>query len=264
MPSNARPERDRARQLYVESGGKTSANEIADVLSIPRATVQSWKRRDGWDALLDGKPPRAKGRKRSGRPRAPTIPAQVVNDAYRELKFESFTDAERSILEYIPYDPIAQQKSLIAEYEIRERRMYMHLRQMYALYEHAETEGGMTVAQEMLFAYVKSGAQQEDGKAKPEGGTVTKIKRPVLEQILAVEDTLTKIQKLKQDAINNLHRMQTSAVTLEYERRKLMATEARVDIEKERHAADTSNHDVEDLSPIVQMLGLEENNSGDH
>lgn len=257
MPSNARPERDRARQLYVESGGKTSANEIADVLGIPRGTVQSWKRRDGWDAQLDGKPPRAKGRKRSGRPRAPTLPVEIINDAYRELKFESFTEAERSILEHIPYDPIAQQKSLIAEYEIRERRMYLHLRQMYALYEHAETEGGMTVAQEMLFAYVKSGDQQEDGKAKPEGGTVTKIKRPVLEQILAVEDTLTKIQKLKQDAINNLHRMQTNAVTLEYERRKLLTVEERVAIERERHADSSDAGTLSKLDELIKEIDNE-------
>lgn len=261
MPLNANPERDRARQLYVESGGKRTIKEIAALLNLKKNTVDSWKRRDRWDDLLDRLPPPRGGRIRKGTARTPSV---VVSDAYRELKFESFTDAERSILEHIPYDPIAQQKSLIAEYEIRERRMYLHLRQMYALYEHAQTEGGMTVAQEMLFAYVKSGAQQEDGKAKPEGGTVTKIKRPVLEQILAVEDTLTKIQKLKQDAINNLHRMQTSAVTLEYERRKLLATEARVDIEKERHAADTSKHDVEDLNPIAKMLTPEDHQSGNH
>lgn len=49
------PERDQAKDMWLESDGKKSVNEIAQQLNQKASTVRGWKSRDDWDAALDEK-----------------------------------------------------------------------------------------------------------------------------------------------------------------------------------------------------------------
>lgn len=61
------PERDQAKDLYLESDGKMSSREIALQLNQKESTVRGWKSRDLWDDALDEKRA-ASGKRKKGAP----------------------------------------------------------------------------------------------------------------------------------------------------------------------------------------------------
>lgn len=54
MPRPRDPNRDRAFELYRNSGGKLDLVEIASQLNLPAGTIRGWKSKDGWEARLNG------------------------------------------------------------------------------------------------------------------------------------------------------------------------------------------------------------------
>lgn len=280
MPRKCSPERDRARQLYVESGGKVTLRELARVMNVPEKSLSVWKRRERWDELvevmensktLDIQPPpnsdppepqpvplTQKGEpakrpdllgnqlavgNRGGPGAEPGNQYTLKHGLYANLLLNC-TDEERAILERTPTEPIERQLALIEQCEIRERRMYLRLEAICQKYDITIGDGndGMMPVHEVYTAYLKK------SKEAPNGGTVTRTKQNAITVILAIEEALTKLQKLKLEAINNLDRMLSSKVTLEYERRRLAVIESR----------EQKQTDVEDLTPLAEMLALPE------
>ncbi len=278
MPRKCSPERDRARQLYVDSGGKVTLRELARVMNVPEKSLSVWKRREQWDELVktmdraktqsiqtppNPEPPEPRpipltqkgapakrpdllgnqlaAGNRGGPGAQPGNQLTLKHGLYANLLLNC-TDEERAILERTPTEPLERQRALIEQCEIRERRMYLRLEAVCQKYDIAIGDGndGMMPVHEVYTAYLKK------SKEAPNGGTVTRTKQNAITVILAIEEALTRLQKLKLDAINNLDRMLSSKVTLEYERRRLSVIEGR-----ERKQAD-----VEDLTPLAEMLAL--------
>jgi len=65
MPRQRSPERDKARELYVQSKGELQLNEIADRLNVSEGTVRGWKAKDNWDMKSSGTPKSKKNTERS-------------------------------------------------------------------------------------------------------------------------------------------------------------------------------------------------------
>ena len=61
------PERDQAKDIWLESDGQKSVNEIAQQLNQKPSTVRGWKSRDDWDGALDEKR-KASGKRRVRKP----------------------------------------------------------------------------------------------------------------------------------------------------------------------------------------------------
>lgn len=54
MARERSPERDKARQMWLESDGKMKLKDIAAVLSVPESRVRKWKAVDRWQDDLNG------------------------------------------------------------------------------------------------------------------------------------------------------------------------------------------------------------------
>ena len=54
MPRPRDPNRDRAFELYRNSGGKLDLVEIASQLNLPSGTIRGWKSKDSWETRLNG------------------------------------------------------------------------------------------------------------------------------------------------------------------------------------------------------------------
>lgn len=65
MARDRSPERDKARQIWLDSGGTMTAREVAEKVGAKPEQVRKWKSLDNWNAALEAKKP---PRKRGGQP----------------------------------------------------------------------------------------------------------------------------------------------------------------------------------------------------
>ena len=62
MARDRSPERDKARQIWLDSGGTMTAREVAEKVGAKPEQVRKWKSLDDWNAALEAqKPPRKRG-----------------------------------------------------------------------------------------------------------------------------------------------------------------------------------------------------------
>jgi phage terminase small subunit len=61
VPRSRSPNRDKAKQLYLESDGDIKLKDIADQLGIKDSQVRKWKSQDKWDEERKGALPKGKG-----------------------------------------------------------------------------------------------------------------------------------------------------------------------------------------------------------
>ena len=76
MARDRSPERDKAREIWLESGGKMTAKQVAEAVGgVKPEQVRKWKSLDSWAAALEAqKPPRKRGGQPGNRfPHSPTL-----------------------------------------------------------------------------------------------------------------------------------------------------------------------------------------------
>ncbi|WP_127550602.1 phage terminase small subunit-related protein [Paenibacillus amylolyticus] len=54
MARERSPERDKAKLMWLESGGKMMLKDIAAALSVPESRIRKWKSMDRWEDELNG------------------------------------------------------------------------------------------------------------------------------------------------------------------------------------------------------------------
>lgn len=54
MPKPRSPERDKAKEIYMQHNGDITLAEIAAQLGVPEGTVRGWKNKDRWDGKSNG------------------------------------------------------------------------------------------------------------------------------------------------------------------------------------------------------------------
>ena len=126
MARDRSPERDKARQIWLDSGGKMSAKEVAEAVGgVKPEQVRKWKSLDGWAAALEAqKPPRKRGgqpgNKNAAGSGAPTGNRNAeTHGAYTTVRLEDLTPEQRVYIEQITLDTkknmLAELQSLIAK-----------------------------------------------------------------------------------------------------------------------------------------------------
>ena len=245
MPQTQTEKRETAKRLYVESGGKITLKEIAEKLGVPPSTVSSWKKADKWDSQLKRKPrrkkrPGSKGNQRAAKPH----PSQEGNKnalktgRYEEIKYSTMTDAEKALIEEVmgqkSKDQIQMQIALIAELEVRERRMYERAETMRRL---AEKDREGLVADKVTIS--TKGIAKENGKP-PTGGIMTADKQKLLgiDKMQDIDIALSAVQKQKQQAILALHRLTEDQTTRDIEKKRLELETRRVQLMERRFGLD--------------------------
>lgn len=112
---------------------------------------------------------------------------------YETIKYSDFTEDEKLLLDCVGDDTVTYYQRMIAEYEVREKRMYRRLEELYSNYREQYEEGLMADGWVDLTMF------------KP-GQSVTKSKRAIYQAILDTEGALTYLQDKKRQAIDGLQR----------------------------------------------------------
>ncbi|KAA1180903.1 phage terminase small subunit [Paenibacillus sp. B2(2019)] len=163
MARERSPERDKARQMWIESDGTMKLKDIASALSIPDSKVRKWKSVDRWqDALKGNVPLETKGSvpiepkgnaphrgapkgnrnavgNRGGAPSGnqnakgnsggaggpPGNKKAVTTGEHETIWLDALTETEQQLIDQVDTDPIIQANESLYLLTIRERRM-MH------------------------------------------------------------------------------------------------------------------------------------------
>lgn len=130
MPKR-RPERDKARELFLERRGKVTPKELGEILGVQASLIRKWKSQEKWDELV-------KKRKRGGQPGnrnakgnkggAPKGNRNAeTHGAYSIPRISTWSEEEREILLSmgVSFDSLAdsQLKRLLAKQHDLEKRI---------------------------------------------------------------------------------------------------------------------------------------------
>ncbi len=220
--------KERAKAEFINSGGKKPLKDIAKEFGIPAATLSSWKNRENWKELLPGGKKTKAGKKverpwQLGNTRAVGYGAPegsknaLKHGLYEQLKYSEFTADEKLLMHSVPEDRTAHLKQMLAECEVRERRMYGRLEELYKNYK-AQFEEGLMADSVLTLS------------RKRPGQTIEQIKKSVFSAILQTEEALTKLQDRKRSILDSLQKAERderqyeiSLMRLELEREKMKA-----------------------------------------
>lgn len=236
------PNRDKAKELWLEHGGKITNRRIAELLGIDEKKVAVWKQRDKWNVVQQlaesvvqqdeadvvqrkkrkgapvgnknavgnkGGAPKGNQNAKGNRGGAggPLGNKKAVRTGEHEtIWWDMLAEDEQELLEEIDTDPIAQADEAIALLSIRERRMLGRIKRLIA----GLTEKQRSVLRELRT--VKEAKPVTDPRTGKETTVVTESEKMVvakietttiriLEDILRIEDALTRVQAQKLKAI---------------------------------------------------------------
>ncbi|WP_339292719.1 phage terminase small subunit-related protein [Paenibacillus sp. FSL W8-0187] len=266
MARERSPERDKAKKMWLKSGGTMKLKDIAAALSIGETLVRKWKSQDKWAADLNSnvtneskgnvtKRGAPKGNKNavgnsSGAPAGNKRAVgnkggpggthgnkkAVTTGEYETIWLDALEDEERELLEQIDTDPLHQASEAIMKFEIRERRMLIRIKRL--------TEGLTEKERRVLYELkamkeVMAVYDEKSGQTKAVPITKHELVESEIEEktyrqiddILALEEALTRVQEKKLKAIKLKYEM-------EDEERQLRVKKLQHEIEKAGGADD--------------------------
>ncbi|OXM84597.1 phage terminase small subunit-related protein [Paenibacillus rigui] len=245
MARERSPDRDKAKQMWLDSNGSKKLKDIAAALGLGETQIRKWKSQDKWaDALKGNVTNQKKGNvtKRIGAPLgnknalgnkggAPKGNQNAKGNRgghggpfrnkkalktgeYETIWLDALEDDERLLYELIDTDPIVQVDEGIKLASVRERRMLLRIQRL----TNGLTEKGRRVLQERKA--IKDPVSIHDEKT----GKTTVVTRErfelivteieenearLIDDILAHEEALTRVQDKKAKWIDLKHRMET-------------------------------------------------------
>ena len=218
------PNRDKAFQLWLESGRKRLLKDIASELQVSEEQVRKWKNQDKWDKVTL---PNTKGnvtkKNKGGQPgnrnaaggKGGAAPLKnknaVTTGEFETLLFDCLNDEEKCLVESVPAD---KQRLLLQEIQlltVRERRM---LKRIEAIKESVEHLSSGEPIEGMMLVSRKYGMEKDKE-------TDLKEYQGKLGQIQNIEEALTRVQARKQRAIESLHKFGFDDSQLQIEAKKL-------------------------------------------
>ena len=97
------PQRDKAKELYLKSGGTISTKELAAAVGVDGGRIRKWKSLDKWEEALQSKP-RKKGGQPGNKNAAGATPAKqgnknaVTHGAFAHVDIEDLTEEQRKAI----------------------------------------------------------------------------------------------------------------------------------------------------------------------
>jgi uncharacterized protein YjcR len=242
------PDRDKAFQLWQDSGGKKLLKDIAGELNLTDSKIRKWKTVDKWDEKIKERSHSNKGALQLGKGSAPLkqgaqpgnqnakghgarpgnknaignqggAPPRntnaVATGEYQTIWLDMMDEMEQNLLAAIDTDPIAQMDEDIRLLTFRERRMLQHLNELKDQNELVETKTMYEVKKVPIITEVyddRTGVVRQVKTYKEEKSMVAheEHKKMLIGQILRVEEALTRVQMAKTRAIESKQRILTA------------------------------------------------------
>jgi uncharacterized protein YjcR len=227
MPRQRSPNRDEAKRMWLESGGKMPLKDIAAALGVLDNKGRKWKSQDNWERELKGNAPiPAKGN--APKPGAPLGSRNAVGNrggaapkgntnrlthgAYSQKLFNELLD-EDTVSEIMDC-PIGDSLDEI-EREIRELRLiktfYLtritQVRKMYS--------GGMGVHDAVKTSHIKRNGQQGEGTITTRTMQIDDLLQPLYTELSRTQKNLSTAINNRETIINNLRRLNLEALRIQ-------------------------------------------------
>ena len=228
--------REKAKQLFLDSDGLMKNTEIAEALGIDSAKVRKWKCVDKWNDALENKPKKRGGQKGNKNAKGHGAPVRNKNaethGAYSKVYFDELSEDEKALIESVTLDTgentLRELQSLIAkEKDLEKRIKELNTDTTGNLYTDKVVE--MRTPNKEGEDADPYGAYNEDGEDKAQGPALsvameTTIKSSAFERANKLEDQLNKVHgriiKLL-DTIKS-YELEQRRITLEEKRYALM------------------------------------------
>ncbi|MBP2635541.1 MAG: terminase [Firmicutes bacterium] len=264
------PDRDKAFKIWFDSGGTAKLKDIAGEIGIPDSRIRKWKTEDNWDerikersdinkgALLNTKgsaPKRGapqgnhnakghgapKGNKNAVGNRGGTggpfgNKKAVTTGEYETIWFDTLTEEEQALCNIINTDTFAQVEEDIRLTTLRERRMMERIRKLMDGLTEKERKvlHELQVQKNLVTIYDEKTASSKVVVVPENKLVVTEITETecrVIDDILKLEEALTRVQDKKTKAIALKHSIEV-AESIEFEKLKISKARLLLDIEK--------------------------------
>lgn len=223
------PRRDEAFELFKKSNGTITNREISEKLSVPEKTISAWKSRDKWNEVLQkdecstsnnhcsttnkgGAPignQNAKGNKGNSRASPPVGNKNALKTGeYETIFYETLSDEEKDIYSNLNNDPSFVLSEEIRLLKIRQLRMMKRIQQAEAGLNDEEIER-LQQLRKIKTPIEKNGRKLEIKREVMQDVQVSRKTYRKIDDILSIEDALTRISNQLTKAIKQLNALAT-------------------------------------------------------
>lgn len=232
------PRRDEAKKIWLESNGEKQLKEIASELNVSDSQIRKWKSQDKWSAELksnvtngksnvtnQGGAPignqNAKGNKGNSRASPPVGNKNALKTGeYETIFFEILSDEEKDIYSSLNDDPSFVLSEEIRLLKIRQLRMMKRIQQAEAGLNDEEVER-LQQLRNIKTPLDVGGKKLEIKREVMQDVQITRKTRRKIDNILSIEDSLTRISNQLSRAIKQL-----SELSVQGKRAALMTAQA--------------------------------------
>ncbi|WVE60690.1 phage terminase small subunit [Enterococcus faecium] len=260
MARKHNPRRDEAKKIWLESNGEKQLKEIASELNVSDSQIRKWKSQDKWSAELksnvtngksnvtnQGGAPignqNAKGNKGNSKASPPKRNKNALKTGeYETIFFDTLSDEEKDI-----YSSLDDDTSFVLSEEIR----LLKIRQLRMMKRIKEAESGLNDEEvnnlqqmrKIKTPIEKDGKKLEIKREVMQDVQVSRKTYRKIDDILSIEDALTRISNQLTKAIKQLN-----ALATEESRNKVynnQANKLEVEIDMLKLKADLLRNDSE-------------------
>lgn len=255
------PRRDEAKKIWLESNGKKQLKEIASELNVSDSQIRKWKSQDKWSTELksnvtngksnvtfQGGAPfgnqNAKGNKGNSRASSPVGNKNALKTGeYETIFYETLSDEEKDIYSNLNNDPSYVLSEEIRLLKIRQLRMMKRIKEAESGLNDEEVDR-LQQLRKIKMPIEKNGKKLEIKREVMQDVQVSRKTYRKIDDILSIEDALTRISNqltkaIKQlnalateDSRNKVYNNQANKLEVEIDMLKLKADLLRSDSEK--------------------------------
>ncbi|EMF0078867.1 small subunit of terminase [Enterococcus hirae] len=255
------PRRDEAKKIWLESNGEKQLKEIASELNVSDSQIRKWKSQDKWSDELKGNVTigksnvtnqggapfgnqNARGNKGNSRASPPIGNKNALKTGeYETIFFDTLSDEEKDIYSSLNDDPSFVLSEEIRLLKIRQLRMMKRIKQAETGLNDEEIER-LQQLRKIKTPIEKDGRKLEIKRDVMQDVQVSRKTHRKIDDILSIEDALTRISNqltkaIKQlnalateDSRNKVYNNQANKLEVEIDMLKLKADLLRSDSEK--------------------------------
>lgn len=242
------PRRDEAKKIWLDSGGKKVLKELASELNVSDSQIRKWKSVDKWAEELKGNvtksnsnvtnkggaPPgnkNAKGNKGGSPPKGNKN--AIKTGEYETIFADMLSDEEKDIYSNLNDDPFFILNDEIRLLKVRQFRMMKRIKEAEKGLNDEEVER-LQQLRKIKTPVEKDGRKPEIKREVMQDVQVTRKTFRKLDDILAIEDALTRVSNQLTKSIKQLNELslsQDKKVMLNRQNEKLAAEIRRLKIQ---------------------------------
>lgn len=271
------PRRDEAKRIWLESNGEKQLKEIASELNVSDSQVRKWKSQDKWSAELksnvtngksnvtnQGGAPignqNAKGNKGNSRASPPVGNKNALKTGeYETIFFETLSDEEKDIYSSLNDNPSFVLSEEIRLLKIRQFRMMKRIQQAEAGLNDEEVER-LQQLRKIKNPIEKNGKKLEIKREVMQDVQVSRKAYRKIDDILSIEDALTRISNQLTKAIKQLNALATEESRNKVYNNQANKLEVEIDMLKLKAdllRSDSEKSTEEKLDELLEKIGGE-------